>query len=326
MNRDDQRHLPENLRDRLAEEPSGEQEDLTRAWHMLGAVDLFEDEAPSADATWAAVRARTESEATRGGRSVREPRRRRAWRMWAAAAAGVLLLVAAGALYWQRPVTVEAHAGEQAVATLPDGSTAELNSGTTLTHPRRFSVWPFVPAARRVVRLQGEAFFDVQPATRPFVVETFNARIEVLGTRFNVRARTSRDTGETRVILAEGRVRVQAAGRFDEAVTLTETGQSSRVQATAPPTVPHSADVGRTLAWRQRGFAASDWPLTAIFAELERRYDVRITVRVPTAHLDAMTLYYPQHTDAERIIRDIAVAKGLTYRATSRGFEITGQQ
>jgi ferric-dicitrate binding protein FerR (iron transport regulator) len=244
--------------------------------------------------------------------------------MWAVAAS-VLLLIAAGALFWRQPATITASAGEHVVATLPDGSTVELNSGTTLSYPRRFSTWLLVPADHRVVRLQGEAFFDVKPAARPFIVETFNARIEVLGTQFNVRARADHDTGETQVTLAKGRVRIQAAERPADAVTLAEAGQTSRVQASSTPTPSRAVGIDRALAWRQQGFAVSDWPLPAILAELERRYDLRITVRGTVVHGDSMTLYYPRHTEAETIIHDIAVAKGLAYRATSRGFEITAQ-
>jgi ferric-dicitrate binding protein FerR (iron transport regulator) len=163
----------------------------------------------------------------------------------------------------------------------------------------------------------------VAPTARPFIVETFNAHIEVLGTLFNVRARADRDVGETQVTLAEGRVRIQAAAQPDEVVMLSESGQSSRVQAASTPLPPREVSVDRALAWRRQGFAASDWPLSAILAELERRYDVRVTVRVPAVLSDSMTLYYPRHTEAETIIHDIAVAKGLTYRATSRGFELT---
>ena len=39
-----------------------------------------------------------------------------------------------------------------------------------------------------MVRLTGEAYFDVVEEDAPFVVETFNAEVRVLGTRFNVRA------------------------------------------------------------------------------------------------------------------------------------------
>lgn len=328
MNRDEERHIPEELRDRLAEERADERADLERVWHMLGDVELIDEEVPSSEETWAAIQGRIgDGSRGRDDRASRGHQQHRAWRTWGAVAAGVLLLVLAGALFWRQPVRMTAPAGEQVTATLPDGSTVELNSGTTLSHRRGFSAWPFVPAEQRVVRLQGEAYFDVRVGTRPFVVETFNAHIDVLGTQFNVRARAGNKTGETRVTLAEGRVRVRATQSDEtEVVVLDEPGQSSRVTASATsPTAPESMDVDRALAWRKRGFAVTDWSLDAIFDELERRYNLRITVRAPPALSDSMTLYYPQHTDAETIIHDIAVAKGLTYRATSQGFEIADQ-
>ena len=324
MNRDEERYIPEELRDRLAEERADEQVDLERVWHMLGDVELTGAEAPSAEDTWAAIQDQMEEGARRrDDRAPRAHQHRRSWRTWGAVAAGMLLLVLAGALFWRQPVQVTASSGEHITTTLPDGSTVELNSGTTLSHRRSFSAWPFVPAAQRGVQLRGEAYFDVQRGARPFVVETFNARIDVLGTQFNVRARSEGEGSATHVTLAEGRVRIRAAAHPDTAVVLDEAGQSSRVAASAPsPTAPQTRDVNRALAWRQRGFAVSDWSLAAIFDELERRYSVRITVRAPA---DSMTLYYPQRTDVETIIHDIAVAKGLSYRATSRGFEITDQ-
>lgn len=329
MNHDDERHIPEEVRDRLAEERAEEQADLERVWHMLGDVELAGDDAPPTEEAWAAIQDRIDDrDRNRGDRVPQTPQRHRSWRTWGGVAAAVLLLTLAGALLWRQPVEVTAPAGEQVTASLPDGSTVELNSGTTLSHRRGFSAWPFVPAEQRVVRLQGEAYFDVQRNTRPFVVETFNARIDVLGTQFNVRARAKGKAGETYVTLAEGRVRIRVEPPSDDeqAVVLDKPGQSSRVAASAPtPTVPRTTDVNRALAWRTRGFAVSDWPLGAIFDELERRYNVLITVRSLAVPSDSMTLYYPKDTEVETIIHDIAVAKGLAYRATRQGYEITDQ-
>lgn len=326
MNPEERPSIPDALRARLEQEPADERAELERVWHLLEDAAAARDEAPSAEATWAAVQERlagTEARADRPPRRARA-RARRAWRRWGAVAAGVLLLVLAGALLWRQPVEVTTPPGEHARVTLPDGSAVELNSGTTLSHPRRFSTWPLVPAAQRVVRLQGEAFFEVEPGMRPFVVETFNARVEVLGTRFNVRARTDTTAAETRVTLAAGRLRVQASEAPDRGIELTTTGQTSRVTAPdTPPAPPQAVALDHALAWRQQGFAVSDWPLAAIFAELERRYATDLVVRAPAVLSDSMTLYYPRHTGIETILHDIAVAKGLAYRPTSRGYEIT---
>jgi ferric-dicitrate binding protein FerR (iron transport regulator) len=221
-------------------------------------------------------------------------------------------LALAGGLYLTTPVTVTAPAGSFATVSLPDGSTAELNSGSVLEHDRRFWRLPFVEAEERTVRLVGEAYFDVERGERPFVVETAEARVRVLGTSFNVRARDA----ATVVTVTEGRVRVEGT---DEAVVL-GAGERARVADGVP--VPEASGTARALAWRERGFAAQEQPLAAIFAELERRYAVDVTLTASGAADDTLTLYFSQPTDAEAILRDICTARDLNYRRTSRGFEV----
>ena len=65
---------------------------------------------------------------------------------------------------------------------LPDGTTGWLNSGSTLKFPVIFR------DTQREVTLSGEGFFDVVNSENPFVVKSYNNRMEIvaLGTRFNV--------------------------------------------------------------------------------------------------------------------------------------------
>jgi ferric-dicitrate binding protein FerR (iron transport regulator) len=65
---------------------------------------------------------------------------------------------------------------------LPDGSLIALNKNTTLTYPEKFG------DKKRTVTLSGEAFFNVRPTGKPFVVEAGTGTIRVLGTAFNVRS------------------------------------------------------------------------------------------------------------------------------------------
>lgn len=56
--------------------------------------------------------------------------------------------------------------GENTVI-LADGTTVHLNAGSKLTYPVRFA------GKRRIVRLEGEAYFDVAgDENHPFVVQT----------------------------------------------------------------------------------------------------------------------------------------------------------
>jgi len=75
-------------------------------------------------------------------------------------------------------ISVKTNQQTQAVA-LPDGSVVLLNQNSELEYQKEFG--------DRQVTLQGEAFFKVHKAEVPFVVNTSNGQITVLGTSFNVK-------------------------------------------------------------------------------------------------------------------------------------------
>ena len=305
--------LPPELDARLRAEPDADE--LARVWDLLGEATPASVGADE-DAAWDSLRAATldvpagRSAVRRAAdRPVRRSGRSRVRGVWAAVLVAVLAV--AGWLYLSTPVTVTAPAGAFATVALPDGSTVELNSGSAIEYPRRFWRLPVVAADERTVRLVGEAFFDVEHGERPFVVATAEARVRVLGTMFNVRAREA----ATVVTVTEGRVRVEGAA---EAVVL-DAGERARVAGGVPRAEATNPDPA--LAWRDRGFAAQEQPLAAILAELERRYAVDVTLTAPAAG-DTLTLYFPKPADAESILRDICTARDLNYRRTSRGFEV----
>lgn len=65
---------------------------------------------------------------------------------------------------------------------LTDGSTVILNGGSKLIYPALFS------NVRKVV-LSGEGFFDITPdSEKPFILETKNLSVKVMGTRFGMKA------------------------------------------------------------------------------------------------------------------------------------------
>lgn len=82
---------------------------------------------------------------------------------------------------------------------LPDGSEIMLNENSNLKYPEEFS------ENKREVSLNGEGFFTVQKdASKPFIVNSSNTKIEVLGTSFNYSAR--KDENEDQVIVVSGKV------------------------------------------------------------------------------------------------------------------------
>lgn len=101
--------------------------------------------------------------------------------------------------------TIEVPEGKQLKVTLPDGTIAWVNCGSTLSYSSSFS------SGVREVRLQGEACFKVRhDALRPFVVRAGDLSVHDIGTTFNVRSYADQPQ---HVTLVEGSAEVQSNGR-----------------------------------------------------------------------------------------------------------------
>jgi len=86
------------------------------------------------------------------------------------------------------------------IKTLADGSVIYLAQNSLFSYPREFK------SASRNVELKGEAFFDIAPdPVKPFIIETEEALIQVLGTAFNVKTKNSHDF---ELLVNRGKVKV----------------------------------------------------------------------------------------------------------------------
>jgi len=81
---------------------------------------------------------------------------------------------------------------------LPDGSTVTLNGGSMLSYPKVFK------GDERRVGFKGEAYFAIQSdASKPFIIESGGAETRVVGTEFNLRAKSD---SVVQVYVTEGKV------------------------------------------------------------------------------------------------------------------------
>ncbi|MBL8256067.1 MAG: FecR domain-containing protein [Pseudoxanthomonas mexicana] len=189
------------------------------------------------------------------------------WRNVAAA----LTLVAAGSAAWggwqisgREQAQYASTVGQIQTVTLPDGSTATLSSDSRLDV--RIS-----RGERHIALLQGEAFFDVAHDTRrPFVVETGGRRVAAVGTRFSVR----RDPGAVRVVVTEGKVRLESQAGADgraQPVSLLPAGSVATAgrNGVLVRSVP-VADAERYLEWRDGFLTFDDTSLADAASEFNR--------------------------------------------------------
>lgn len=201
---------------------------------------------------------------------------RKAMRHTLRAAAVVALMVGAGYLgkvfyhdmLEEQNMTLSVPNGQRMQIVLADGSCVQLNSGTTLEYPVVFG-------KNRKVKLSGEAMFEVEhDAKHPFIVETFASEIEVLGTKFNVKAKD--DCGQFSTTLIEGRVQVTSRSNPDETFIL-------------QPNEMVSLDNGRLYKKHVANFADLCWteglihlkkmPFDELMAVFEQAFDVKIDIQ-----------------------------------------------
>lgn len=171
--------------------------------------------------------------------------------------------------------------GERQVFELADGSQVELGVAGSLQLAGGFGT------TDRLVRLEGQAHFDVAPDTRrPFQIEAGAARVTVVGTTFGVRAYPGEEA--VTVAVSAGRVEVQtvpASRRLE-----LRAGQAADLQKldTGWAWVTRQLDEGRDFAWRQDRLLFRGSDLSAVAADLERFYGV--TVRIDDDRLRALRL------------------------------------
>lgn len=147
---------------------------------------------------------------------------------------------------------------------LADGTKVWLNSASRLIYPQSF-----MGKERRVV-LSGEAFFDVaHDAERPFIVETSQMNVKVLGTRFNVNDYD--DNEEVSTTLVNGSVEIVSG---DQQVFRLVPGE----QAYGKENELEKREVNVRLytSWIDGKFLFNNTELEEIAKQISRWYDVEI--------------------------------------------------
>jgi ferric-dicitrate binding protein FerR (iron transport regulator) len=169
--------------------------------------------------------------------------------------------------------------------------------------------------------LNGEAYFSVETAEDPFIVEANGSATEVTGTEFNVRSWADDPANETTVTVTEGHVEFYPAGKKSNRVSLTA-GQTSRLNAEMSSPAQPITSSEEHLAWRENRMVFQQTPLIVILKNLERSFDVEIELDVEGMDDETLTAYYNQPTNIETILEDICTVKGLRYTATNNGYRI----
>lgn len=169
--------------------------------------------------------------------------------------------------------------GKRTTFTLPDKSEVVLNSGSEIEYKK----WNW--SNNRKLQLKGEAYFQVAKG-KQFEVETPLGKVTVLGTHFDVKARTNRFD----VTCFEGKVKVN----YKEKQILLTHGQSVTFENNIQ--IVSKTDASKP-EWLENKIAFKREKLQQIVEEIERQYNISIelqkkdsdelfTGKIPTDNLD----------------------------------------
>lgn len=200
------------------------------------------------------------------------------------------------------------------VTTLPDGSVVKLNAGTKIEYPEIFG------KGKRIVKLSGEAFFNVQRDTlHPFVIETEYASVEVLGTSFNVSAYPDAKTVEVHVETGKVKLTQLIKGKSETNSTILPAGERGWIKV-------EDGEIGQMpivsqnySSWITRKISFQRTPLAEAFSVLENTYHVRIVMETPEIGKIPYTANFAD-LQLDYIIKVIARTHQL--KATRNGEEI----
>jgi transmembrane sensor len=169
--------------------------------------------------------------------------------------------------------TIRIPRGAEYDLVLSDSTRVFLNAMSEFRYPVQFT------GEVREVELKGEAYFEVSRSGSPFIVNTGQVNVEVLGTEFNVNAYD--DTEKIITTLVNGKVKVAATGNPEEGRLLQPAEQAVFSLQDGNIEV-EKVDVSLFTSWKDGEFIFYDTRLEDIMITLTRWYSADVFYMNPS--------------------------------------------
>lgn len=237
------------------------------------------------------------------------------WKVVYRVAAVALILLLPLAAYWQgkeavkhtfADIVVEAPLGARTKLYLPDGTLVWLNAGSKIVYSQGFGV------DGRELSLEGEGYFEVTKNEKtPFVVETKELILKVLGTKFNFK--NYPDDEEVTVNLMEGKVALQNELKKMPALYLAP--QEKMVLNKRTGIMKKSKTiVDYANAWSRNELFFDEELLEDIAKKLMRSYDVEIEVADSLQNKRFYGSFKIMGSTIDEVLHTIASTNRMKYR------------
>lgn len=226
-------------------------------------------------------------------------------------------------------LTVTTPRGGQYQITLPDGSKVWLNAASSITFPAKFK------GNERKVNLKGEAYFEVskvrlesaagksekdQTNRLPFIVETRQQQIKVLGTHFDVNSYTEENSIKTTLI--EGSVQVSTIknatdNRSNQSNTvILSPGQQA--ESNKGTIQVNTVDTDNILDWKNGKFSFKNESLQNIMKKVARWYDVEVEFENEQVRSKTFTGKVSRYDKASEVFKILEMTGGARFKIDGR--------
>jgi transmembrane sensor len=238
--------------------------------------------------------------------------------IWKAAAVAIILLSASFLLYLylSKPKEIVILAQTKNLEQLlPDGSVVYLHAGSQITYPEKFS------SEKRNVELEGKAYFEVaHNKTKPFIVASGDARVEVIGTRFNVNTRKS--GGSMEVVLTSGKVSLYFKGMKKDNLLLMP-GEKAEV-FTGKKVISKTLNTDPNyMAWKTRVIVFNDESLGEVVKTLQDVYQTPVRLVNQQLSQCRVTASFNDQS-LQSVLEVIKETLGLQVKQNGNSIELSG--
>ncbi|MEP2024968.1 MAG: FecR domain-containing protein [Reichenbachiella sp.] len=202
--------------------------------------------------------------------------------------------------------------GETKWITLPDSSKIRLNESSLLTVAADFN------DEERNVSLEGEAYFEIaRDESRPFIIQSNEARTKVLGTAFNIRALEEEQMVE--IFVESGKVQFSAKG---SELILTQ-GMAANFNKTSD-LLALDLEGNNALAWHSDVLKFEDTPLDKVYADLQSYFDVEFYIANEKINNCRFTGEFNK-PKLKEILKVISISTNVSYLEENNRYVISGE-
>lgn len=201
--------------------------------------------------------------------------------------------------------TISTSKGQKLQVKLPDGTMVWLNSESVLRFPERFR------GNLRKLEFSGEAYFDVaKDPSKPFIIHTSKTKVQVLGTRFNLRALATETA--TSVVVEEGKVKfIGQPGKQETILTANRRGIFEALSV--PAMTVHEVSAGPYIAWKNNELLLDNLTIEEVAQTLERWYNVKIKISSADLAYERYTGNF-KNPSLKQVLESMSFAVKFNYR------------